>query len=49
MRFVGEEEAVMPSMYSKREGGDALRPHDLARRPKTRRHSFFLIPGGRED
>jgi hypothetical protein len=49
MRFVGDERAAIAPLFSRREGGDELRPGDLARRPKTRRHSFFLIPGGRED
>lgn len=47
MRFVGEEQAAALSLQPARED-DSLRPAHIAQRAKTRRRSFFVIPGGRE-
>jgi len=48
MRFIGEEQAALLPLLST-DRIDDRRPQDLAKRAKTRRRSFFLIPGGRAD
>ena len=51
MRFIGEEQAAILPLPSACD--ETARPGDLpaklARNAKTRRRSFFLIPGGRPD
>jgi hypothetical protein len=51
MRFVGEEQASALPTQPHREDPllPASLPGKLARRARTRRRSFFLIPGGRPD
>lgn len=48
MRFVDEDHATALSFPPLHEATDSLCPAHLAQRAKTRRRSFFLIPGGRE-
>ncbi|WP_298422474.1 PAS domain-containing protein [Rhodoblastus sp.] len=47
MRFIDEEQAAALSFFPPRDNGSLDQPSDLARRTKTRRRSFFVIPGGR--
>lgn len=49
MRFIGEEQAAALPFFGSRDAGEILQPRDLARRSKSRRRSFFVIPGGRPD
>jgi hypothetical protein len=49
MRFIGEEQAALLPSLPLGQDDDGLRPADIAKRVKTRRRSFFLIPGGRPE
>jgi hypothetical protein len=49
MRFIGEEQAAMLPSLTLSKDDDGPRPSDIAKRVKTRRRSFFLIPGGRPE
>jgi hypothetical protein len=49
MRFIGEDQAADPFSIAASADRDGATPADLAGRVKTRRRSFFVIPGGRRN